>query len=369
MAKIIRTVCGDIAPESLGFTTCHEHTLSDMSPLVEAVKEYKAMIPPEDLIWKLSNAKFLREGPALFSDDCQIGNDVNWLVEELGYFRDKVSGGAVVDASPISIRGDVSLMRQASEQTGVHLIVCTGLYYKSGRAPAHRELSVEENYELFAREVHEGIDGTGIKPGFLKCGFHADPANGGKLSKCEWITLEALAKLSSETGMSLHVHSGPGMTAEQIINIADFALAHGVAPNRLNMMHLDQYIRTPYDINEYIRSMNISINVNIDLQKAVLDKGCYIGFDAWDSTASILPANTDRLKALIELLRSGYGDQIVLGHDTSTKAYGMTFGNSGFCGFANSCLMQLWNFTDIFDADDIDKLSYDNPQHLLEFEA
>lgn len=367
MSKIVRTVCGDIAPEDMGFTTAHEHTLSDMGPLVEAVKEFKAMIPPERLVWTPSNEKFLREGVALFSDDCQIGNDESWLKEELEYFRDRVGGGCLVDASPISIRGDVAKIRRVSEQTGVHIIACTGLYYKDGRRPEYRTLSAQENYDLFRREIDEGIDGTGIRPGFLKCGFNADSKNGMQLSACEWETLEALSQLSSETGMSLHVHSGPSMSAEQIIRIADFALAHGVRPDRLNMMHLDQYVRTPYDINEYIRNMDTAINVDLTLHRTILDKGCFIGFDAWDSTVSILPSNTDRLKALIALLHDGYGSQIVLGHDASTKAYGLSFGGSGFCGFADSCCMQLWNYTDLFDAEEIDKLTYDNPQRLMAF--
>lgn len=121
MSKIVRTVRGDIAPEDMGFTTAHEHTLSDMSPLVEAVKEYKAMIPSEMLVWKPENAKFLRDGTVLFSDDCQIGNDADWLKAELELFRGRVGGGCVVDASPISIRGDVRKMREVSEQTGVHI--------------------------------------------------------------------------------------------------------------------------------------------------------------------------------------------------------------------------------------------------------
>lgn len=365
MEKFVRTVRGDIAPEEMGFTTAHEHTLSDMGPLIEAVKEYKAMIPPERLEWKMENAKFLRDGTALFSDDCQIGNDTEWLRAELELFRDRVGGGCVVDASPISLRGDVQKIREASEQTGVHVIVCTGLYYKDGRAAAYRALSAQENYDLFRREIDEGIDGTGIRPGFLKCGFNADPKNGMRLAQCEWETLEALCQLSAESGMSLHVHSGPGMSAEQVIGIADFALSHGVRADRLNMMHLDQYVRTPYDINAYIRNLDMAINVDVTLHKTILDKGCFIGFDAWDSTVSILPSNADRLKALIELLRSGYGAQIVLGHDASTKVYGLTYGGSGFCGFADSCCMQLWNYADLFDADEIDKLSYDNPQRLM----
>lgn len=367
MSKIVRTVRGDIAPEEMGFTTAHEHTLSDMSPLVEAVKEYKAMIPPEMLVWRPENAKFLRDGTALFSDDCQIGNDADWLKAELELFRDRVGGGCVVDASPISIRGDVRKMREVSEQTGVHIIVCTGLYYRDGRREEYRALSAQENYDLFRREIDEGIDVSGIRPGFLKCGFNADPKNGMQLADCEWATLEALSQLSAESGLSLHVHSGPGMCAEQILSIAEFALSHGVKPDRLNMMHLDQYVRTPYDIQAYIRNMDTAINVDVTLHREILDKGCFIGFDAWDSTVSILPSNSDRLKALIELLRSGYGSQIVLGHDASTKAYGLTFGNSGFCGFADSCCTQLWNYTDLFDAEDIDKLVYDNPQRLLAF--
>jgi predicted metal-dependent phosphotriesterase family hydrolase len=32
----IRTVCGDIAPSVLGFTTMHEHTITDLTQLIEA---------------------------------------------------------------------------------------------------------------------------------------------------------------------------------------------------------------------------------------------------------------------------------------------------------------------------------------------
>lgn len=158
-------------------------------------------------------------------------------------------------------------MREVSEQTGVHIIVCTGLYYRDGRKEEYRALSAQENYDLFRREIDEGIDGSGIRPGFLKCGFNADPKNGMQLADCEWATLEALSQLSAESGLSLHVHSGPGMRAEQILSIAEFALSHGVKPDRLNMMHLDQYVRTPYDIQAYIRNMDTAINVDVTLHR------------------------------------------------------------------------------------------------------
>ena len=131
--KIIRTVCGDISPDELGFTTMHEHTITDMSQLVTAQQRYKEMIPPADLEVRPENMAFLRSGVGLFSDGCATTDDVEWLKEELTIFRDKVGGSALVDASPIPMRGDVRLIREASRATKVHVIVGTGLYYEKGR--------------------------------------------------------------------------------------------------------------------------------------------------------------------------------------------------------------------------------------------
>jgi phosphotriesterase-related protein len=102
----ITTVCGGIDPSELGFTTMHEHTITDMTQLVTAQQMYKDMIPPEDLLVKPENMFFLRSGVGLFSDGCATTGDVEWLTNELNFFKNKVGGRAVVDASPIPLRGD-----------------------------------------------------------------------------------------------------------------------------------------------------------------------------------------------------------------------------------------------------------------------
>jgi phosphotriesterase-related protein len=366
MARIT-TVRGDIAPEELGFTTMHEHTISDMSQLVAAQQTYKDMIPPDDLRALPENMYFLRGGVGLFSDDCATTDDVEWLTEELRVFRDKVGGKAVVDASPIPIRGNVELIRQASETTGVHVIVATGLYYEMGRPQRYLEMPEHKVFAMCKDEVEHGIRDTEIHPGFLKCGMSSQGADS-TIPDCEWATLRALAKLSVETGMSLHVHTAVPMTSEQVLSVADCAIKEcGVAPERLYMMHLDQYLRVPYSIDDYIRSFEVVRTVDIDLQCRLLDRGCTIGFDSWDSLVFILPDNYDRLKALVELLRRGYGSQIVLGHDVIDKSHSASFGYSGFTGFAVSAIPKLCEMWDIIDLDNIDKMTTHNPARLLAY--
>jgi phosphotriesterase-related protein len=363
----ITTVRGDIAPSELGFTTMHEHTIADMGQLVAAQQMYKDMIPPEDLLVKPENMYFLRSGVGLFSGGCATKDDVKWLSEELRIFKHKVGGKAVVDGSPIPLRGDVRLIRQASETADVHVIVGTGLYYEKGRPKKYLEMKEADVYKMCRDEINTSIEDTGIYPGFLKCGMSSQ-GEGSEIPACEWETLRALSKLAVETGMSLHVHTAVPMTTEQVISVAKCAVDEcGIKPDRLLMMHLDQYLRIPYTMDEYIRSFEMPRSVAIALQCSILDMGCNIGFDSWDSLVYILPDNYDRLKALVELLRRGYSGQIVLGHDVSDKSHSASFGYTGYTGFAVNALPKLYEMLDIFEVADIDKLVYENPARILAY--
>ena len=377
--KIVRTVCGDIDPDDLGLTDAHEHLMADLHDLVDAQNMYKEMIPSDMLTMAPENLAFLRSGTSLFSDEAQVVDDVEWLEFELAQFRDRVGGGCVVDASPINMRADARLLRRASQDTGVNVLCTTGFYYELARAPHERELTESQVYEICSREVREGIEGSedenGVRvyPGFLKCGMSAsatDPAQpGGDIAPCEWETLAALARLSGETGLSLHVHSGKPMTKDQVLQVAEFTLDHGVAPDRLDMMHMDQYVRDVDSIWDYVGKIDLSRNVDITLQETLLKMGCYIGFDSWGmNEVFMLPDNYDRTKALIELMHRGYAGQIVLGHDITDKVRSAGYGGWGFSDFATNLIPKLYEYPELVDADDVDLLIYDNPARLLAFD-
>lgn len=363
----ITTVRGDIEPSKLGFTTMHEHTIMDNSTLAEAQKAFKEMIPLQMLEARPENMAFLRSGAGLFSADCSTRDDVEWMKKELAFFKQMVGGNAVVDASPIPMRGNVRLMREASEAADVHVIVATGLYYENGRPEKYRVMKEADVYAMCKKEVEDGIEDTDIHPGFLKCGM-SSMGPGSEIPACEWETLRALAKLAAETGLSLHVHTAVPMTPEQIISVAKCATEEcGLNPERLYMMHLDQYLRVPYSLDEYIRDFSAVRTVNIDLQCRLLDMGCTIGFDCWDSLVYILPDNYDRLKALVELLKRGYAGQIVLGHDVSDKSHSVSYGYTGYTGFSINALSKLYEWKDLVNPADIRKMVVDNPARILAY--
>lgn len=371
--KIVRTVCGDVDPEDLGLTDAHEHLMADMSELVRAQYIYKEMMGEDMLEPRPDNLAFLRTGTGLFSDGCSAYNDIEWLKSELALFRDKVGGGCVVDASAIGMRADARLLRQASRETDVNIVCTTGLYYEMGRPEQYRSYTESQVYELCMDEVQNGIVGSedemGLRvyPGFVKCAMSSE-GEGSEIPACEIATLKALARIAGETGMSLHVHTGKPMTAAQVIFCAETALAAGCPADRLNMMHLDQYLRDPDNLDEYIRDMGRGRNIDLTLQRTILDMGCFIGFDSWGMTVVVVPDNADRTKGLVQLLSEGYGSQIVLGHDIFEKSRSCALGGWGFSDFATNLIPKLFEFPELVDPDDVNLLIYDNPARLLAFD-
>jgi phosphotriesterase-related protein len=366
MAKRITTVCGDIAPADLGFTDMHEHLLMDPTLLVEQVIEYKAAIPEESLKLRPENLAGLRTGLATFSEECWLTHDIDYTVNELEAFKN-VGGRSIVDASPIGCRADPLELKKAMELSGVNIICATGIYYGAAR-PAEW-LGKDEAWmsARFRDEIENGIDGTDVHPGFLKCAVHT-LGDDGEIAQCEMAAVRALAKLSAETGMSLHVHTNAQiLTVDQLCGVTDICLSEcGMTPDRLLIMHTDSWLRVPLDINEYILNFDKPRSVDITLQLRLLQRGVSVGFDSIGSQVYILPDNYDRLKALVELLRRGYGGQIVLGHDIFDKSQGVTYGGYGYTGFALNIYQQLY-MLGLDCADEIDKMVYDAPARILAY--
>lgn len=360
--SVITTVRGDIDPADLGYTSMHEHLNIDTTLMQRLLNRYGASpMPPEMLTLEYSNLAFLRDGGAAFSPQSSTLGDVDYAVGELRYFA-QIGGHAVVDASPIGLRGDVRVLRDASEQSGLHLVTATGLYVADVRPQGLENPSEQEQYALFLREVTQGIDDTGIRPGILKCAMSATVPSA-PLNDVELKTLRALARVSAETGLSLHVHTAFPMSARQVLDTVDAAIDAGVTPDRLVMMHMDSFLR-PWDaMTGYIGDMDTPRNISTETPREVLDRGAYIGFDSWSSTVAVLPDDYDRVKGLVDLIRRGYGAQIGLGHDTTSKPHGRSYGGYGYTRFGQfvpPLLASLGFGDEVFR-----QLVVDNPARIL----
>lgn len=357
--KTVTTVRGEVSVAELGYTTMHEHLNADFPALTAQHPEYS--FPESMLGLQIDNLAFLRDAGYAFSREAVTSGDVAYTAAELGYFR-AVGGRAVCDATPIGARGDVRELRAASEATDVHVLFATGLYVFGSRTPELAALDEEEQLALFATEAAEGVGDTGLRPGLLKCAMSQDGPDG-SLKPGEVATLRALGRLSADTGLSLQVHTAFPMSPEQVCRVVEIALATGMEPDRLVMIHMDSFLR-PWDaIDAYLADMSMSLNVSTATARAVLAYGVNIGFDSWGSTVSILPNDYDRVKGLADLLRDGFGSRIVLGHDNATKPHGKSYGAYGFTRFgalAPVLLAQLGFAESAFT-----QLVVDNPARIL----
>lgn len=366
MAKIT-TVRGDISPSDLGLTSMHSHTLIDFSLVTEPLRSMMDSLPPERMTFKPENFAFFRSGVYLFSDEYPIYDDVDFLTAELNAFK-KVGGNSICDASPIGLRINPMGMKKASEASGVNIICATGIYTALSRPAEFMGKTEEYILSRFEKEINGGINGTDIKPGFLKCAINTP--NNDNIDESELTSVRACAKIAAENGMSLHVHSAYPLTDDHILKAADIVLNEcGVKPERLLMMHMDAFLTSPVSIMEYVADINATRKINTDLQARLLDKGINIGFDTWgapmDNAMYQLPNDYERLKGLVDLLKKGYASQIVLGNDTVGKYCGVACGNYGYTReleFVPSMLTQLG-----FGQDVIDKLLVENPARILAY--
>lgn len=367
--KTIQTVCGEIRPQELGFTSMHEHLLCDFTEMMKMsigpeLSGPVSRIPQFMLALNMKNLAGLRGGMGTFSKECATLGDIGYTVDELNAFKE-MGGSAIVEASPICVGVEKYMreMKEASEKSGVHIVTCTGLYTASTQPEQYREMPEDELVRIFTGHMEKGYEDTGIRLGFLKCAINT-PGNTLGMDSVEIKAVRACARAAAEEGCSIHIHNGYPMGVKECIPVARMVLELGVAPDKLLMLHMDSLIRRPHGYMDYIRNFDAVKTVDIDLQLRLLDMGVNIGFDSWDMPTTAVPDNAERLKALAELLRRGYGGQITMGHDVYDKSRGVSYGYTGFTGFIRNALPALKQMG--FEKE-IQKLTVDNPARILAY--
>jgi phosphotriesterase-related protein len=117
----------------------------------------------------------------------------------------------LVECTPAYLGRDPRLLRRLGQASGLLVLTNTG-YYGAGN---HRHLPAhafrETARELAARwtvELEGGIEGTDVRPGFIKTGVDAGP-----LSALDRKLVEAAALCHQRTGLVIYVHTGDGAAA------------------------------------------------------------------------------------------------------------------------------------------------------------
>jgi phosphotriesterase-related protein len=203
---------------------------------------------------------------------------------------------AIVDLTVIGLGRYIPRIRRIAEQTQIHIIVATGIYtysdlpfYFHFRGPGTTMGGPELMTEMFVRDIKEGIAGTGVRAGILKCATD-EP---GVTKDVERI-LRAVAQAHRRTGVpiSTHTHARKRVGLEQQRIFRE----EGVDLSRVIIGHSGDTTDRAY-LEELIAN------------------GSYIGMDRFG--IDIILSFEDRVKTVAEMCERGHAGKMVLSHDAA----------------------------------------------------
>lgn len=266
-ARPVHTVTGAVEASALGLTLMHEHLLVDF---IGAADVHPSRYDADDV--------FRRVLPHLVSL--------------------KARGAAtLVECTPAYLGRDPRLLRRLSEASGLQILTNTGYYgaNQDRHLPPH---AFTETAEALAgrwiREWEDGIDGTGIKPAFMKIGVDAGP-----LSAVDAKLVRAAAITHRTTGLPIAAHTGNGTAALEQLDLLEAA---GVRLSSFIWVHAQSEQDT-------------------SLHARAAARGAWVSFDGISDTS------TDRHVALVrQMMAAGHLDRVLVSHDAGWYRVGEPYG-------------------------------------------
>ena len=265
----IQTVRGSVSAAELGLTLVHEHVLVDF-------------IGAD------------RVSPDRYSAD-EAFRVARPFVEEAG----RLGVRTIFECTPAYLGRDPRLLRRLAEASGVNFVTNTGYYGAANDKHVPPQAYRETADELAARwtaEARNGIDGTGIRPGFIKSGVDAGP-----LSEIDRKLVTAAARCHKDTGLTIAIHTGDGKAALDILSVLE---VERVDPSAYVYVHAQ---------NERDRS----------IQAKVAAAGAWVELDG------IAPDSLDaHVEAVLDLAGRGHLGRLLVSHDAGWYHVGEPGGGS-----------------------------------------
>ncbi len=252
-AATIMTVLGPIPASDLGKTLPHEHIMVDFIGADQT-------------------------GPHRW-DDKEV---VETMLPYLQAIRDQ-GVQAFFDCTPAYLGRDVEILARLSRATGLHIITNTGFY----KEPYLPQRVFESDADAIAREWiaewQQGIDGTPIKPGFIKIAVHRE-----LLKPTQEKIVRAACRTHNATGLTIACHTGHGPAALQMLDILH---EEGTPAHALIVVHANS-------------------EKDVTFHNKIAERGAWVEYDnigSWESRRHI--------ELIQRMLDKGFEDQLLLSMD------------------------------------------------------
>jgi phosphotriesterase-related protein len=161
----------------------------------------------------------------------------------------------LVECTPQFLGRDPLLLKALSDSSGINIITNTGYYGAVNNKYIPKHAFSETAVQLAARWIKEwenGIENTGIKPGFIKIGV-----DGGKLSELHKKLVVAAARTHLKTGLTIASHTGPAIPAFEELEILK---NEGVAPEAFIWVHAQM----ESDISNHVKAAAMGAYISLD---------------------------------------------------------------------------------------------------------
>jgi phosphotriesterase-related protein len=256
----IMTVTGPVPPEEVGPALPHEHILSRFGVAPARYPDYDLKDLFDTVVPTLE---------AVASMGCD----------------------AIMDCTAAYFGRDPLVMHRLAEITGLRLVTNTGYYAAADDryVPDHAyDETPAQLADRWLAEWTDGVDGTGVRPGFVKVAV-----DGGPLSDIDRKLVRAAAKTHRESGLTIAAHTSDNVPAarEQLAVLRE----EGVDPSAWIWVH----------------AQNVS---DLDALADAAEQGAWIEFDG------IAPGDAiDRHVRLVRAMRErGLLGRTLLSHDGSS---------------------------------------------------
>jgi phosphotriesterase-related protein len=245
----------------------------------------------------------MHEHVFVLTPDVQQNLDREWdeaarvdeAVEKLGAL--KAAGiDTIVDPTVIGLGRYIPRIVDVASQVDLQIIVATGIYtyedvpnYFRVRGPGSGLDLPEPMTEIFVRDLTDGIAGTEVRAGFLKCAIDAP----GLTSGVERV-LRSVAAAHTRTGAPVMVHTAPrrrtGLEVDRILTEA------GVPASSVLLAHSGD-------------------TSDVDHLSDLVERGYLLGMDRFgiDNEMSF----DERVAIVVELVRRGFAERMVLSQDAA----------------------------------------------------
>ncbi len=258
----------------------------------------------------------------------------------------------IIDLTVLGLGRHMPSLALVAQMTDLNIVVSTGAYtFDAVPAPFQfwgpgllKDAEIEPMIDHFVSDITEGIAGTGIKAGMLKCAIDEPGLRPGVER-----VMRAVAQTNRMCGIPITVHTAPlqqtGLLVQRVLQ------EEGVDLENVVIGHCGD-------------------TQDIDYLMKLADKGSLLGMDRFGVDFAI--TMKERVATIAEMVRRGYAGQLALSHDCCCWSdffpeigdYAEAMPNHNYLHIHNDVLPALLE-AGVSQAD-LDRMFIENPRRLFE---